>query len=475
MRLITRTCIVAGAVWSLAGVTFVPAPSAVAGPFSEVPSAFDPGDSLDINISLDYGLDIKRAAIKREFVGFDGTLANDPIPQVKDLVYKSARHTLTPKLELGIFTDLSLSIALPLIVSDSRSLELDQRETPCIFPGGTEDPTCIDRSNSTTINDGLLPSTGFDADNPGGPGFTDGALLFRGPGRAGVDQVHLGMSWAPMNQQRDDTKPTWKLGAEARLAIGKEMKLDPSAPGSETGVGRGVHEVHIWTSISKHMGWAEPYVQMWWVAPFGTTDDSAFRDLGFGMQRGGSQQRAGTQFGFEAIAINRPAKKQRFSIDIGARLEARFEGRAYSEMWEVFQFAGSVDRAGPLVLDEDPVTEGVQALDFPGVSKIENHMRYGGHVGLHTHISDKVRIDATFEILGTQGHIITFEDAGQDLPTCDAGQAPPGCEIDQNGLVNPNSAEVNPAHVTLIDLVGQRYYADNIVNYMFTLDARFLF
>ncbi len=102
-------------------------------------------------------------------------------------------------------------------------------------------------------------------------------------------------------------------------------------------------------------------------------------------------------------------------------------------------------------------------------------MSYGGHIGVQTELGDKIRIGATFEVLATQGHLISFEDAGQDLPTCADGQTPPACETDRNDLVNPNTAEVNPAHVDIIDLVGRRYYADAIVNYAFTLDARFLF
>ena len=70
---------------------------------------------------------------------------------------------------------------------------------------------------------------------------------------------------------------------------------------------------------------------------------------------------------------------------------------------------------------------------------------------------------------------LTFEDAGEDLPTRDPPALTANCEDDNNILVNPGTAEVNPAHVQLIDLVGQRYYADEIVDYMVLIDARFLF
>lgn len=477
--MIPTACVFASAVSlggaaGLVGISGFDSPAAWAGPFTEVASAFDPGDGIDVNITLDYGFDIKRAAIKREFSGFPGTDPDASIPRVRDLVFKSTRHTLVPRLELGVFTDLSLSAALPLVLSDGRTLELDQRDTPCVFPGGIEEPTCIDRTNSTTINDGLLPASGFDANDPTGPGFTDGAMLFRGPTRRGIDQVHLGLTWAPMNQARDDTKPTWKIGAEARLAVGRVMHLDVADPGADTGVGRGLHEIRIWTSVAKHMGWADPYIEMWWLAPFAMTDDSPFQDLGFGQQRPAAQQHAGTRFGFEAVLVSRPERQRRVSVDVAARLESHFEGRGYSEMWEVFQYAGAVGSGGPLVLDRDPVTDGLQELEYPGVSKIENHLSYGGRLGIRGELGPHLQLGATFEVMGTQGHVITFEDAGDDLPTCDANITV-NCEIDNNVLVNPGTAEVNPAHVALVDLVGQRYHADDIVDYALLIDLRFLF
>lgn len=469
MRLIPSICSLTLA----ATLSAFSADSAVAGPFTNVVSAFDDDDKFDINMTLQYGLDIKSAAVKREFVGFPGTDPTAPVPRVKDLVYQNSRHTLTPRLEFGFFKDMSLSVALPLVMGDNRSLGLDQRDEPCIFPGGVEDPTCIDRTNSTTINDGLLPSEGYDANNPDAPNFADDTMMFRGPGRAGLDQIHLGFTWAAMNQQRDDTKPTWKLGTEVRLAVGKEMRLDVQSPNNDTGVGRGVHEIRVWTSMARRIGWAEPYIEMWWLAPFAETDASAFNDLGYGQERHQSQQSAGAYFGFEAIAYDQPEKKRRVSLNFAARLTGHFEGRAYSEMWEVFQMAGQAD-GDPLYLDSDPVTDGIQGLVNPGVSKIENHMSYGGVFGVRTELGDKVRIGASFEIRGTQGHVITFADAGEDLPTCDGTNAD-ACEVDNNVLVNPGTEEVNPAHTDLVDLVGRRYYADDIVNYSVLLDARVLF
>jgi len=46
--------------------------------------------------------------------------------------------------------------------------------------------------------------------------------------------------------------------------------------------------------------------------------------------------------------------------DLGARVEGHFEGRAYTEMWEVLAYAGQ--RSGPLTLDAQPLQGGVAGL-----------------------------------------------------------------------------------------------------------------
>lgn len=447
---------------------------AVANPFLEVASAFDDGDQFDLHLSLDYDFSWRAASIKREFAGLAGTDPNDPLPLAKDLRYSSTRHTLTPRAEVGIFTDLALSVGLPIVISDSREIKLDQTADPCIFPGGASAPTCIDRTNSSTIVDGLLPMNGFDADDPTGPGFTTGETIFRGPNRAGLDQLHLGLTWAPMNQRRDPSKPVWKIGAETHLAIAKGMKFNRTDPSSNTGVGRGVHEVKLWTTMARRLGWADPYVSLWWQAPIGLRSDTGFLEPGFGQVRVEPQQRAGTQFGFEAVAWQRPEDHQRVSIDLSAWLEAKFEGRGYSEMWEIFAYAGDAQRGGPLVLDENPTQAGVQAISHPGVSNIENYLSFAARVGVKSELGEKVRIGGTFEIYREQSHLISFADAGVDRPRCGTGQTT-GCEDVNNDVVDPGTAEVNPLHVPLIDQVGHRYRVGDVAQYTVMLDARFLF
>lgn len=452
--------------WPALGVLAAAAAPARANPHLEIASAADEGDPFDVHVGVDYVFTSVRAAIKREFAGYPGTDPDGPMPLVKDLVLSGLRHEIVPRLEIGLFTDLAAYGALPIVVRDQRSLDLDQREDVCVFPGGGT-PTCIDSTNSSTIQDGLLPSTGFDAGDPGGPGFADGGdpMIFRGVDRTGLDQLQLGLAWAPMNQRRDDTKPTWKIGAEARIAIGKPAAFDRASPSTEDGVGRGVHEVKLWTSMAKRTSWAIPYFEAWWIAAIGKTDDSAFRDPPqgeFGAERLDPQQQAGTRFGFEALTWRGDTPDEHVGFDVSTRLETRFAGRAYSEMWEVLAFAGDAAAGGPLVLEADPRMGGPE-FSHPGISNVENYLTMAARLGLEAAIGPRVQFGASVEYAWDQSHLITFADAGVDDPD------------DANDVVDPGTAEVNPFHVPTIDDAGHRYRVDQARSFVVGVHALVLF
>jgi hypothetical protein len=445
--------------------------AAVASPYSVVPTAGDDGNPIDVHIHVDYDYDIERAAVVRERVGSNpDTVPGDPTPQVKDLYFKGARHGMTVGLELGGYHDFWLSVALPIVISQKRELLLDQRDTPCSF---TPPATCTNRDNSSTIVDGLLPTNGFDAGDPV-TGFPDEETIFRGPTRSGLDQIHVGAGIALMNQKRDDTKPTWKIAAEVRAPIGEAAVLDREDPGSETGIGRGVYELRLATSVARRLGWAEPYVELWWLTPVGRIEWSQFDDPGFGSRRTLTQPEGGIHFGFEAILVDRPDDHTKVSIDLSTRAAVKFEGRAYTPMWEVFAYAGDARFGGPLVLDADPVDPGMQAISHPGLTTVENFLELGTRIGVRAELGKHVHLGALVGVQTATDHAITFADAGTDLPAC-SGSVSTNCENDTNDVVNPGTDEVDPTHVPLIDLVGHRYILEEIFAVQVAIRALVLF
>lgn len=417
-------------------------------PASIVPGGQDPEDpetaehaqeSVDVYAEVDYAYELTSSTIAREWLGAGANPANG-IPLVRDLEFHQFRHTITPRLQVGIFRDTFIYAALPIVITQVREHE--------IVDG-------LDRGSSSTVRDGILPMDGFDARDPGTP--TPGQLMFRGPGRKGLDQVHLGLGVAPMNQLKDPTKPTWKLGAEVRLAIGEIMKFDPMSPRGNTGVSQGVQELRLWTSFARKLGWAEPYVEVFWQVPLTARDGSLFDDPGFGSTSVLKSQQAGVAFGLELYAVDQVADQTRISVDLGTKALAHFEGREYTEMWEVLAFAGESRGMGPLILDSDPTRAGVQPLSHPGISNVENYLETTGRFAVRAQIGPHVRFAVTGDLVWKTDHVITFADAGVDHVTCGTGELP--CEDDVNDLVNPGTAEVNPLHAPLVDLAGHRYHS----------------
>jgi hypothetical protein len=455
---------------------------------TEIASAFDEGHPFpEVYIGVDYFFESKRAAIKREYAGLDPSMTDGPVPIVKDLVFKQTRHVITPHLQIGLFHDLQLSLTMPIIVSDNREFELDQRADPCIFPGDPQmrEPTCIDNRNSSTLRDNLLPGfngagpLGYDANDPMSNFASDSTTVFRGVGRAGIDQLHVGLAWAPMVQKKDDTKPTWVIGAEGRFSIGKIMKFNRFSPDSEDGVSRGVHEVKVWTSLSRQTTWSEPFVTFWWMSPFdvrGRTPAGTDGDVGFGQETFYPQQSAGATFGFEAIPWEQKERKQKISVELRGRVEAHFEGRNYSEMWEIFSYAGdSVNNpSGPLVLDENPITMGVQPLSHPGTTDVENYMTFAGRLGVRGWVGKNAKFSASFEVTHDQQHRISWTDAGDEFPGCD-GTNGPDCEDPNDDVITPGTGEVNPLHKQVMDVVGRRYIVDENTTYTFLISGTIMF
>jgi hypothetical protein len=77
-------------------------------------------------------------------------------------------------------------------------------------------------------------------------------------------------------------------------------------------------------------------------------------------------------------------------------------------------------------------------------------------------------------MLAQTEHVLTFTDAGVDLPQCTGG-ARPGCETFNDDLVTPDTVEVNPLHKPLTDLIGHRYHADDSLDYAVGVNVQLLF
>jgi hypothetical protein len=423
--------------------------AAHANPAGVVPSTGG-GQPLHVDVDFEYGADT--ALITRERA--DGPAgAQGALPIQSELTAHQSRALLTPKVELGVYRGIWVSFAAPIVLLQSSRLDLADG---------------VAKANSSTFTDAILPANGFDARAPATP--LAGNTVFHGVDRSGVLELRGGVGIAPMSQAFDDTKPTWKIGAELHVPVGREMRFAAANPGAETGVSTGVYDLRLWTSVDRRYRYFESWFEAFWQGAVGKTSGSLFQDPGFGAIGVDPGQIAGVGFGIEAYVVDNPASGNRVSIDLGMRLTGHFEGRGYSEMWETFALAGDTGTGGPLVVDADPVQAGVQAQSYPGVSSIESYLDFAPRLAVRAQIGPHIRLAATAELIWRTQHVISFADAGVDLPTCAPG-ATAGCEVDNNDLINPATAEVNPLQVPLIDLVGHRYHAADSHGFVLGLSA----
>jgi hypothetical protein len=434
----------------------------------------DDSKPVSVFFSVGWRFEDKLARIKREFEQPGRT--DNGVEIVKDLKYERQRNLLNLRADFGLpWLDMAVFIEAPLVLGDTRTLSFDQDSDkgPCVFTG--DQATCVNQGNSTTLNDmpgmpqpgaptTLLPNTpmgwGLDASGSAPKLFTSGTKVFEGPNRSGLESLNLGLNWAVLNQRRDDTKPTWTVGFEARLQVTDTQKFNRSSSVNDTSVGLGYHVMRFQSFISKRFKHVDPYMGFWWEAPIVHSQD-AFPDYttpgslgsmgGTGQKNVDPQQAAGTTFGFEAIAYENERDKQRIAIDFQGRLQAHFEGRGFSEMWEVF----ACNKADPPPFQSPlcfPANDPFMQQSFYGTTDIENYASFGGDLGVTMQVGDFVHFRAAFGADHDQGHIITFTDAGKDK--------------NGDGMVDPNSKEeFNPLHRQQIDLVGRRYRVEDSTTY----------
>ena len=415
-----------------------------------VASAFDDDDPIDIHLSLDVIFETHSASLYREHVRqTPSAQPGDPLPVVRDLASSQTRQLLVPRAAVGIYHDLELALTLPVVLSDTRSISRD-------VPG----------ADSPAVIDGLVDAAGFDAGANGPIG--GGSTLFKGVKRSGLDQLWLGMTYALTNQTRDWSKPTWTVGLELRLSVGSIMKFDRQNPGGSTGVSRGVHELRASSAFARRVGPIEPRGEIWWMGPIGRRGDnpddpesSRYWEVGFGQEPFGPRHKAGITMGMGLVAWESDVRRRRLVVDLDLSGTSFFEGRDYSEMWELLAYAGDAQGGGPLILDRDPVTAGVQPLDHPGVTNIENHLRLGGKVGA-TFDLGRLRLVGSFGYERDTRHHVTWTDAGKDGD-------------DADDFITPNTSEINPLHQPIIDIAGRRYIAEGAGTFTLDLAAMFLF
>jgi len=448
------------AVGLVAAVAGLAARTAGAAEATRVVSAFDDDNRFDFNLSLSFLHEAKSAFIKRESTVTLTNAAGDSVTRnqlVRDLRYKQTRNVLGLRADFGVLRDVGFHIEAPIVLTDDRELDFDQSlGGNCTYPGQVPIPACVNSQNSTALRDGILPgymqgSYGLDAGH-NRPYSSPSQTVFSGPTRSGIEYLGLGLDWAIFNQARDDTKPTFKVGFDARLDVGKDMRFDPLNPAGNTAVGLGYHQL-IWsTTVSKRFRYFDPFFGAWYMLPV-RSNGSPFQKYPVGGQTAVEpQQAAGVQMGFEQIAYERPNVQQRVTVEFRGYMQEHFYGRSHSEMWEAL--SGSPQCATDVTkCRADPSMAGANyGIDFdgntpsphPGVTETEAYASFGGNAGVNIQVGRYIRFRGIVGLTIDTPHFITFANAGVDKDGSGAVE-----------LTNPN--EKNPTYREIIDNPGRRF------------------
>ena len=241
------------------------------------------------------------------------------------------------------------------------------------------------------------------------------------------------------------------------------------------GVSDGLHKLIAKTAVSKRFRYADPYIGFWYQLPV-ARDDSLFIDYGFTQKNKDPQQQAGTVFGIEGIPWERPDAQYKVAIQAQGRIEAHFDGRGYSEAWEMF--------AGSDALKCDPMwnpscdtnsnaRNRYQGAAFTGLTVIENYATLGADLALVVQAGKYVHFHLGFNYQHDQNHFITIDDVGKAL--VDNPMQAGFCQSQLSGGRVHQPCDFNPAYRPVINQIGRRYKIDNSDLYNLGLWAQIMF
>lgn len=471
--------------FGLLGIALAAPTSAQASEVTRVASSFEENNPFDLHFGVAYDYTFKQASILREWSRSSGSNR-----LAKDLVYQQTRQTVTPRLEIGLFHDLSVYLDLPIVVSDDRSYAFDQSE-PCTFgedvgaATGESQANCVNKNNSSSIRDSIIPRDGFDSFQQNDPyrSFTgeNTEMIFRGPTRRGLDQLHVGVKKALMNQNRQPHLPTWILALEGRFAVGKPMRftrdiaIDSSLTEANEFVGRGSHELGAWTALSHRHRFLEPFFGVHWRQGL-RSGDTQFRRYGGAQDKFNPMSTAGFFVGGEVIPWERKATKQKVALSFAGSANLRYDGREYSEVWEILADSPALvgttnpgrstcnEAAAVAYAKDNPINHHdylVVANQAPGsggctkysgITTVQNYAEFTLRTSLNFHLSAYARLLLGANLGTTTRHFVTSADRGDPATAGDPD------------VVDPDTTDVNPVRRDVVDNVGRRYAVDDMLN-----------
>ncbi|AEI67043.1 hypothetical protein [Corallococcus macrosporus] len=420
----------------LAALTLGAPFAASAADITRIASSLEEDDPFDLFIDVGFERTQNRAKIVREQLAPTGQPGGRV--DASELWYKGVDARLNLELSVGLYRDLEFSFALPIVFSQNERWDFTSNSSP---ESSTITNNCVNADGSVIGGclDGTAPPSAL---------FDVPQESFRG----GLGNMRFGLAYAFFNQEKDETKPTWIVGLEYEAPTAKlrDPSADTTNSDSRGNIGDRVHKYQLYTAFSRRMGAAEPYFKAHYTIP--VRGPGAYSNCTHPSNLGqpgncntgpwdrketgiNAPHQAGMLFGVELVPFNRPAKSQRFALDVRGIGNYVGSGRYYNELSAALR---------KLLTSDD-------------------YFQVGGMLGITANASKAFQIRASGTFLYNTNRALTAEDPGQD--------------VDGNGEVDlqPGSPELNPNFDWRYDLVSRRFLAMESTTFRFDLSATFSF
>lgn len=455
-----------------------------------VVDAFDEQDPFDANLTIGLQWTSKTATITREthsteheFSSGGYTASNMNVGQ-----YSEVTTRLNTRVDIGLYEDLALIVRLPIILANDRKLE----------------PVAGSELYQNTILQGL----------PGERLFT---VPFASPTRSGIEYLALGLDTNLLNQWRDPTKPSWRLGVEGRFSISEPMHACNDAPGAgqercahpsdidrdgepegefegrgfsggrNPGVSRGTTGFEFHTYMSKRIRYLEPYAGIEGLFEF-QNENSDFGNVDLEGALVNHPPFQGTLVvGTALIPWERLEHFQRLEFDFRFSGTYRSEGRDYSELFDALgsspasslrepRFAEYQANGDPATEDESPsvVNPNSRRVYMTGITDVQAHGLYTLTTQATWYAFRYLKLNLGSALTFVQGHLLTFDQSCNPNFT-DAPDKSGPCRVASDsgngratGIPNANYREV-------INIPGRRFKVDSSTSWDVWLNAAVMF
>ena len=477
----------------LAGALAVAGASAQGAEITHVASSGEPDHPFGADLWVGFSYLNHTGTISRE-AGACTQCAQATTDLVSELNYQQTTMSMPLRAAIGLYKDIEIHASTSIVFSDNHSWS---------FAKGT------DASNSTVINNcfdkrwgngvnGLLNPNCATSLAGSAPIFNidqNGDTAYH----SGLDNFTFGLAWAPMNDQRDDTKPTLVFGFDYILPTAQPIDSYQSTTWTQKNkasagdnppptigpIGDKVHKFDIWFALSKRMGYFDPYIKIFAEIPhqapgFYTNCDHYFEDVSAAYSAQATvpnlpgnynnNQPAGPPSGLNKRFLSYPENcgyvpdqgggfsgwtREETGIKapyIGGVLFGT-EFNAYNSP-EQYQKVAFDLRLGATYISEgrynNELSDALQKQLYT-----QEYLQVGGQAGLVARAARYVELRLEAGYYYQTDHFLTMESIGTPMP-CQAGVPSGDCGNNRVNLDNLNH-EINPNFDFRYDLPGRRF------------------